>query len=314
MLSRFIAHALPVLPRSIVGAVARRYIAGEDLAAARATVDELAEAGMYATVDILGEDVTSDDEADQVLEEYRAAVREIASWRHRDRVGLSLKPTQFGLRVAPEAAEARLRALVDEAHREGLFVRLDMEDSSTTDAICALYDDLAAVAPGGVGCVLQAMLFRTRLDAARLAAQETARRAQAASGHRHDVRLCKGIYQEPSDRAWQEFEGIRDNYVHVARTLLEAGVRLRAATHDRYLIDRVEELGRELDIPPEDIEFQALLGVPIRKTLVRLRDLGHPVRLYVPFGGAWYAYSVRRLRENPAVVGHVMRALFRGQR
>lgn len=312
MLSRFVARTLPLLPRSVVGAVARRYIAGEDLAAARGTVDELAEAGMHATVDILGEDVTSEDEADQVLGEYRAAVREIATWRHRERVGLSLKPTQFGLRAAPEVAAARLRELLGEAREAGLFVRLDMEDSSTTDAIFTLYDELAQEAPSSVGCVLQAMLFRTRLDAARLAEEETARGGQGP--HRHDVRLCKGIYQEPSDRAWQEFEGVRDNYVHVARTLLAGGVRLRAATHDRYLIDAVEALGRELDIPPSDIEFQALLGVPIQKTLARLRDRGHPVRLYVPFGRAWYAYSVRRLRENPAVVGHVVRAMFRRQR
>ncbi len=165
-----------------------------------------------------------------------------------------------------------------------------------------------------MGCVLQAMLFRTRLDAARLADEERARPEGHGAVHRHDVRLCKGIYQEPSDRAWQEFEGVRDNYVHIARTLLAGGVRLRAATHDRYLIDAVEALGQELEIPPGDIEFQALLGVPIKKTLARLRDRGHPVRIYVPFGSAWYAYSVRRLRENPAVVGHVMRAMFRGQR
>jgi proline dehydrogenase len=291
------------MPRSLVGSVARRYIAGDTLADAHRTVADLAAQGFLATLDVLGEDVATADEADQSLAVYLQAVDAIAAWPERASVSLSLKPTQFGLRADTTATAERLATLVDRASAHGIFVRLDMEDASTTVAILGLHDALADHHPGGVGTVLQAMLFRTRLDAAAL----------ASAGGR-DVRLCKGIYIEPPSLAWQEHQGVRDNFVAVARQLLQGGVRTRMATHDTWLIDALRGLGADLGVPPGRLEFQALLGVPVLKTLGELRDAGHPVRFYVPFGPAWYAYSIRRLYENPRVVGHVARGLLSRQR
>ncbi len=304
MLNRLVAKTLPWMPRSLVGTVARRYIAGDDLDAARATVEGLVDQGFNATIDILGEDVETPDEADRSVAAYLELLAAIPSWRGgAERVSVSLKPTQFGLRADASAAHARVAHVAQAAADRGVFVRLDMEDASTTDAILASYRALRERHPGGVGCVLQATLFRTRLDAAALAGEP-----------HHDVRLCKGIYVEPPDRAWQEYEGVRLNYMAVARILLEGGVRLRLATHDAALIAGGRRLVAELGLPAAHVEFQALLGVPILKTLSELRAAGHPVRLYVPFGPAWYAYSLRRLKENPSMAGAVLRGLVSRQR
>jgi proline dehydrogenase len=304
VLSRMVARSLPYLPRGMVARVARRYIAGDDLAAARQVAEDLVRAGFHATLDVLGEDVGHPAEGDRSLQDYLDLARAIPTWQGgAERLSVSLKLTQFGLRFEPEACADRLDRLAEECASRGVFLRLDMEGSATTDRILGLYRAIQANHPGGVGCVLQAMLFRTRLDAG----------GMAGSPH-HDVRLCKGIYREPPEIAWQDYQGVRENFVEVARVLLAGGVRTRLATHDDWLIRALRELVRELGIGPGQVEFQALLGVPILKTLAELRDAGHPVRLYVPYGRAWYAYSLRRLRENPAVAGHVMRSLWSRQR
>jgi proline dehydrogenase len=146
--------------------------------------------------------------------------------------------------------------------------------------------------------VLQARLKRTVEDARRLA------------GEGANIRLCKGIYQEPAERAHTGRDEIRDAYVAAFEELLGGASRVGIATHDRPLIRRIEQSIAERDAGATELEFQALLGVPVRSTLERLRDAGYPVRLYVPFGDEWYAYSVRRLRENPQLAGAIARGLF----
>lgn len=299
MVSRLVAASLPVLPRSVVAAVAKRYIAGDGIEDARRVVEGLLEEGFVATVDVLGEDVTTPDEADRALESYRALVLSIPSWKGAEgRVSVSLKPTQFGLRFEPAATRERVLDLAKLAAYRGIFLRLDMEDSGTTDGILALDRELVSALPGRTGTVLQSMLRRSEADAEALV-----RRGGA------NLRLCKGIYREPKEIAFQRRGEVRDAFVRLARILLAGGAKCRLATHDLVLVDRLLDLGRELGIPPQELEFQALLGVPMARTHAALRRAGHPVRLYVPYGDAWYAYSLRRLRENPAIAGHVVKAL-----
>ena len=299
MFQQLIAQSLPYMPKALVGSVAKRYIAGETLEDAQRVVRRLAADGFMATVDVLGEDVTSGEDADRSVAEYEALIRVVADWHDaHEEPSISLKPTQFGLRFEPEGALERLTYLATLCDKHGVFLRLDMEDSSTTDDIIHLYRKLRTSRPGRVGCVFQAMLFRTQLDIQALAGETD-----------HDIRLCKGIYREAPEIAWQDYQGLRDNFLHTSRMLLKSGTRSRLATHDPFLLENLQQMTAELGLPAEKIEFQALLGVPIMETLRKLKTLGHPVRIYVPYGQAWYSYSLRRLRENPAIVGNVMRGL-----
>ena len=185
-----------------------------------------------------------------------------------------------------------MRELVRDAGARGIFVRIDMEDSTTTDDTLALYRDLREEGHEGVGIVLQAVLRRTLADIEALAPLQPS------------VRLCKGIYLEAPSIAFQEFEAIRKSFVTCLDALLAAGCRTAVATHDEWLIERALE--RVSDLDRDAYELQMLLGVRPE----RARELvaaGHPLRIYVPYGQQWYEYSLRRLQENPKVAGYVAR-------
>jgi len=296
ILQRLVVATLPLVPRSIVARVARRYIAGETLEEAVSKARELRSEGCSATVDLLGEFVTRIEQARETCEGYLRAVRAL-----RDAslpVNASVKLTALGLLI-DEAECARLvGSVVEEARAAGGFVRIDMEDSPCTDRTLALHDALAARGLP-VGTVLQARLRRTKRDAERLA-------AAGAS-----IRLCKGIYLEPEEIAHTSFEGIRAAFLESLEVLLRGKGRVAIATHDAHLVERAEAMLRDLAVPRERYEFQMLLGVlpSLRRGLVAK---GHPLRVYIPYGTEWYAYSTRRLRENPEVAGNIVRAMFRG--
>jgi proline dehydrogenase len=209
-----------------------------------------------------------------------------------------VKLTQLGLKAAPEFCFQNLRAIVARAAQVGNFVRIDMEDSSCTDSTLELFVRLRSEF-GNVGVVLQAMLRRTRRDAERL------------SRLRSNIRLCKGIYLEPRRIAFQDRELIRRNFLLVLERLLDQECFVGVATHDELLIWDALRLKEQLGLPAESLEFQMLLGVEEELRSILIRE-GHPLRVYVPFGRQWYAYSVRRLRENPRIAGMVARSvLFR---
>lgn len=296
---RVVVLLLPLVPRAIVGRVASRYIAGESLDDAVRVVRELNQRGFKGTIDVLGEDVTDLSQADAAADAYAELVERI----HAERLdtGVSLKLTQFGLRLDEGRCRENLLRVVRAAAERGIFVRIDMEDSSLTDATLRMVDAARAVSPK-VGAVLQACLRRTPDDARRL----------IASGC--TIRLCKGIYKEPEEVAWQGREEVRAAFVEVARAYLRSGVHIGLATHDLPLLEALRREIREAGAREEAFEFQALLGVPISAELERLRDEGHKVRLYVPFGSHWYPYSVRRLKENPEMAGHIVKALVRRDR
>lgn len=295
ILHRLVVAAIPLVPRAVVARVARRYIAGETLEEAVAAARALREEKCDTTVDVLGEFITTMDQAGATAEEYLRTVRAL-----RDggvTVNVSVKLTAFGLLLDAEACARLVERVVREAAAAGGFVRVDMEDAPCTDRTLAIHDGLRAKGLP-VGVVLQARLHRTPRDAARLA-------AEGAS-----VRLCKGIYLEPPSIAHTGREEIRAAFLENLAILLDGKGRVAIATHDDVLVEAAERMLREKRIPRERYEFQMLLGVlpGLRRSLVAK---GHPLRVYVPYGTSWYAYSTRRLRENPEVAGNIVRALFR---
>lgn len=293
---RTLLRLLKLAPKPVVWRFARTYIAGETLDAAAGTIAALAAEGCTATLDVLGEDVTTQREVDGFASQYRAALDRIAA--DRLPANVSVKPTAMGLKLSPELAYEVIAAICAHAATHGNFVRIDMEDRTVTQATLDLYRRLRAAGRDNCGVVLQAYLRRTLRDAADVA-------ALGAS-----VRLCKGIYIEPRDVAYQDYWTVRDAFLAALRTLFTAGAsRVGIATHDEWLVVRARALIQELGIPKERYEFQMLLGVDpqLRRLIV---SEGHPLRVYVPYGAGWHAYSLRRLLENPRFASHVVRNVF----
>ena len=285
-----VVRLLPAVPRGVVRRVAAPYIAGETLDDARRVVGGLTAAGIEATVDVLGEEVTRPEEAEAIARAYHDALEAIE--HDRLAANVSVKLTALGAKIDPALCRSLTERVLRDASARGIFVRIDMEDSSMTDDTLELYRALRADGHEGVGIVLQAALRRTLDDIASLA------------GLRPSVRLCKGIYLEPPSIAFQEPDVIRRSFVACLEALLEAGCRTAIATHDEWLLERSLERVQGLD--PDAYEFQMLLGVRIDRGR-ELAAAGHQLRVYVPYGRRWYEYSLRRLQENPKVAGYVAR-------
>jgi len=288
ILDRAIARLLPAVPRPVVRLVADRYIAGTELEDAVAVVRELNESGRLATIDVLGEEVRSADEARAFAEAYRGVLATIE--REGLRSGVSVKPTALGLALGYELCRENLEAVVRDAAGRGRFVRIDMEDSSTTDDTLRLYRELRGAGLDNVGIVLQAYLRRTLDD------------VRALAELRPSVRLCKGIYAEPPEVALEDDADVRRSFVAALEALLDARCEVAIATHDEWLIGESLRLVAHARSPA--YELQMLLGVRAQRG-IELAAAGHRVRVYVPYGRRWYQYSLRRLQENPRIAGYV---------
>jgi proline dehydrogenase len=295
LMNRAVVAALGIIPEGILWLFARRYVAGATLAEAVQAVRDLNARGLVATLDILGEHVASPAEARADGAAYGGILRAIQ--REGLSSNISVKPTHMGLKLDRDLCLGILRDLVREAHRLGNFVRVDMEDSTCTEDTLTLYRALVKEALA-VGVVLQAYLRRSQEDAKRL-----------AEG-RANVRVCKGIYREPEAIAFQDREAIQRNFIALLEILMEGGSYVGIATHDPWVIQEARGLIKRLGIPRDGYEFQMLLGVrpDLRE---RLRAEGERLRIYVPFGEKWRAYCLRRFRENPEILRHVVRALWR---
>jgi proline dehydrogenase len=295
VLDRVIAHTLPIVPKPIVRKVANRYIAGETLEEALPVAAGLNQKGIRATLDILGEDVHNLDQARLEATSYLQLLEEI----HRRRLdaNVSIKLTQFGLKVDPQTCLELTDRLVRRAGELGNFVRIDMEDSSCTTDTLQIYRTLRRD-HSNVGVVIQAYLRRTLID------------VSALEDLRPNYRLCKGVYVEPPEIAFQDMREINQNYIRILETLLRNGSYVGIATHDELIVREAFRLIRELQLPPTAYEFQMLLGVG-EQLRDMIRSAGHHLRVYIPFGRDWYAYSVRRLKENPRLAGYVLRAMFK---
>lgn len=290
LIDRALVQMLPAVPRPVVQRLSARYIAGPALDDAVHVVQDLNGRGRMATIDVLGEEVTTREEALLLVEEYRRVFDAI-----RD-VGLdsnvSVKPTGLGLTIDREICRENIAEIVRCAAERDSFVRIDMEDATTTSDTLDVYRELRGEGLDQVGVVLQARLRRTLDDVAALADLGP------------NVRLCKGIYLEPPDIAYEDFDEIRASFVAALRALLDAGAYVAVATHDDWLVDRALELLDERGLGPEEYEFQMLLGVREELADALVRD-GHRLRIYVPYGRRWYEYSMRRLQENPRIATYV---------
>jgi proline dehydrogenase len=295
--NRLLVTGLPAVPKPIVGRVASRYVAGESLDAAVRVIRNLNGQGAMATVDLLGEEVGERAKATAAVAEYL----QIFATLDREKVdsNVSIKLTLLGLKIDEGFCRDNVAQIVETAKRFGNFVRIDMEDHTTTDATLRIYRELHG-RYGNLGVVLQAYMRRTLRDIEELP-------EQGAS-----VRLCKGIYVEPRQVAWKGYDTVRHNYVQALDKLFSRGVYVGIATHDEFLACAASALIDKHGLKPDQYEFQMLLGVDeeLRKILIAA---GHRLRVYVPYGRDWYPYSIRRLRENPEVARHVLRAVLSGK-
>jgi proline dehydrogenase len=290
LLDRAIVRLLPAVPKPVVQKLSSHYIAGSELSDACRVVKELNDDGKMGTIDVLGEEIHNAEEARAIVAEYRRVFETI------EREGLdsnvSVKPTALGLKLDYGLARENLETVVRHAAESGNFVRIDMEDSSTTDATLRIYRELRAAGLDNVGVVLQASLRRTVDDVRNLADLKPS------------VRLCKGIYVEPPSIAFRDYAAVRANFVEALDVLFQTGAYVGIATHDEYLIDAGRRLVVEHGLRRDQYEFQMLLGVRPRLG-DGLVQQAHRLRIYVPFGQQWYAYSMRRLQENPKIAGYI---------
>lgn len=285
---------LPLVPTPIMRRLSSRYIAGERLDQAIDRLRTLAQQRFPGVLDLLGEGVEDEAAARQVAADYIEGAQELR------RAGLdayiSIKPTHLGLTLSEELAFELYAQVAEALQPHGEFVRVEMEDHPTTDATLRVFARLRERFDN-VGIVLQARLFRTPQDIAKLPPGPL------------NVRMVKGIYLEPESIAHTEPEPIRTAYVECSRLLLERGDFVAFATHDDVLAERCLREVRARELGSDRYEFQVLLGVQ-EPLWSHWRDAGHPVRVYVPYGPDWRAYSQRRLRKNPQIFWHVTRDLF----
>jgi proline dehydrogenase len=295
LLNKLIVTALPVIPKPIVRKFAGKYIAGEKLSDAVRVVKELNAKGIMATLDVLGEAITTKEEAivarNEILELFPTIQKEKLD------SNVSIKLTQLGLALDKNFCLENVRMIVSRAKEMNNFVRIDMEDSPTTDDTIWVYRQIRKEFNNS-GIVLQAYMRRTEDDSDRL--------IKDGLGH---FRLCKGIYVEPAEIAFKGHDEVNQNFVQVLKKMFEQKAYVGIATHDNYLIDAAYRIIQSMKLQKHEYEFQMLLGVKddLRSKIVR--D-GHRMRVYVPFGEHWYRYSIRRFKENPQMAGYVLKALF----
>ena len=300
MLNKIIANILPYMPKKLIWVFSKRYIAGESLEDGLLASKLLNEKGIEVTVDILGEFIRSLDEAEKNKDEYLEVIERFTSENIKG--NFSVKPTMFGLLIDKDVCYKYMEEIVAFAASKNSFIRVDMEDSQCIDREIELFRKLRTKYPKNVGLVVQAYMRRTKSDVESL----NDLNSEAAP---LNFRLCKGIYVEPERIAFKDYEEVRANYLADLKYMFENKMYVGIATHDRYLVDEAMKMIREMNIPKNMYEFQMLYGVTpeLRQSIV---DDGHLMRVYVPYGKQWFGYSTRRLKENPKMAQHIIKALF----
>lgn len=298
MINTLIANALPYFPKSVVGMLAKRYIAGPSMEDAFRLTEEIAREGAMGTIDLLGEFNDKPEKAEETVVTYIKVLEEIK--KRNLPTNISIKPTAFGALVSMDLCTQNIRRVMSRAAELGIFVRIDMENHPYTDYTLDLYRTLHNEYPGLVGTVIQSYMKRTLDDVSRMSKE-----------FKTNFRLCKGIYKEPEEVAYKDRKKVNDNYLEALDILFTNGSYVGIATHDDYLVEGAKKLIAKHKLQREQYEFQMLLGVrsELRK---RILSEGHRLRIYTPFGEDWLPYSVRRLKENPAIVGSAMKGFFTG--
>ena len=300
MINKLIAGILPHMPQKLVWIFSKKYIAGKTIEDAVRVSKELNRQGIKVTIDLLGEFISNLDQAEDNKQAYLKIIERIQSEKIDG--NYSLKPTSFGLLLDKETCYQNIRQIVEKAKSHHNFVRIDMEDSPCTDLEIELFRKLKTEFPDNVGLVVQAYLKRTLNDLKGL-----------MDIHSDEIplnyRLCKGIYVEPENIAFKKYQEINEHYLEDLEFLLRNGIYTGIATHDKPLVEGAYKLIGKYKVKNNKYEFQMLYGVTpeLRKSIV---DYGHTMRVYVPFGKEWFGYSTRRLKENPKIATHIIKALF----
>lgn len=286
---------LPLVPKPLVRQIAKPYIAGETLEELVGVVEDLNLNGFSVATSILGEFVNEQNQAIEAGVDYIEVLSEIQT-RNLDS-NIHVKLTHLGLTIDKELCYSNLKSILKKAEETHNFVRIDMEDSSCTDDTLSIFEK-AQREFENVGIVIQACMRRSMADIQKLNILKA------------NVRLCKGIYIESRNIAYNDYQNVRENYSTLLKELLTAGCYVGIATHDEWLVQNAFQTIDDLGLNPTQYEFQMLYGVTpsLRQSI---REAGHRLRVAVPFGPAWYPYSIRRLRKNPAIAGYVLKALFK---
>ena len=300
MLNKLIANILPYMPKKLVWVFSKRYIAGETIEAGLLASKLLNEKNIEITIDLLGEFIQTIDEAEENKNHYIEIVTRFTSEKIKG--NFSLKPTMFGLLIDKEMCYKYIREIVALATKKNSFVRIDMEDSQCVDVELDIFRKLKLEFPQNVGLVLQAYLRRTQSDLEKL-------NDLNSDDNPISFRLCKGIYVEPENIAFKDFEEVQKNFLKDLEFMFKNKMYVGIATHDKFLIESSYKLIEKYNVPKTRYEFQMLFGVTpeLRQSVV---DNGHLMRVYVPYGKQWFKYSTRRLKENPKMATEIIKALF----
>lgn len=300
MFNRFIAAILPVFPKKFIWLFSRPYISGETIEDAMRVSKELNKKKIKVTLDVLGEFIKTLEEAEANKKEYLNLID--ISFNNGVIGNFSVKPTSFGLLLDKSICLSHLREIVTKAASYDGFIRIDMEDSPCTDLEIELFRKLKSEFPANVGLVLQAYLKRTSQDIRNLLDLNTPEIPLS-------FRLCKGIYIEPEAIAFKEYEEINSHFLENLEFIFSNKIHVGIATHDKPLVEGAYKLIEKYKVPKNMYEFQMLYGVTPKLRDSIVRD-GHSMRVYVPFGKQWFGYSTRRLKENPKMATHIIKALF----
>ena len=291
-----LATIMPYLPKVLVRPFAKPYVAGESIDSVIKIAKKLNDNGFSTTLDILGEFVNSEEEANKIKNAYSELIKNISSKKLDSTI--SVKLTHLGLGIDSKLGEENFNSLSLIGKEYNVGITIDMENSPYTSKTFEIYKN-AIIKNEKLGAVIQAYLYRSLDDIKHLDSSLL------------NLRICKGIYNESQDIAIQDRLAINDNYFEMAKSLLNGQGYACLATHDLTLIDRLESFIDENDISPKRFEFQVLYGVPMGNRLEELKSKGYKIRIYVPFGEAWFEYSVRRLKENPKIISYVLKNLFK---
>ncbi len=300
MLNKLIANILPHMPKKLVWLFSKRYIAGETIEEGLLASKLLNENGIEITIDLLGEFIESIDEAEDNKNEYIEILTRFTDENVKG--NFSLKPTMFGLLIDKEICYNYIREIVALAATRNSFVRIDMEDSQCVDMEIEMFRRLKIEFPENVGLVFQSYMRRTFGDLESLT--ELNNKENPLS-----FRLCKGIYVEPENVAFQGFEEVQQNFLTDLEFMFRNKMYVGIATHDKFLVNESYKLIEKYNVPKSMYEFQMLFGVTpdLRKSIL---EKGHLMRVYVPYGKHWFGYSTRRLKENPKMATEIIKALF----
>lgn len=288
------------MPKKLVWVFSKRYIAGETIEEGILASKLLNEKNILVTIDLLGEFISTLEEAEENRNQYFEIINRFTDENIRG--NFSLKPTMFGLLIDKEVCYKHIRDIVSLAAEKNSFVRIDMEDSQCVDAEIDMFVKLKKEFPKNVGLVLQAYLRRTKKDLENL-------NNLNSREYPINFRLCKGIYVEPEKIAFKGYQEVRDHFLNDLEYMFRNKIYAAIATHDKYLVENAFQLIEKYKVPKNMYEFQMLYGVTpeLRQSIV---DNGHLMRVYVPYGKHWFKYSTRRLKENPKMATDIIKALF----